>query len=788
MVPKLQWGNDMKKISWKTILRTLPLVALALIGQALADEAIIEEVVVTAERRAQSIQDVPLSVAAISGEDVRVGKITGLNDIAFKTPGLTFNQFNVGEPRIYIRGIGNSSDSAASDPAVGVFLDDVYIGRTGGIGFDLYDLERIEILRGPQGTLYGKNTNGGAINIVTSKPSEEREMRFSLSLGDYSFTHVQGLINGGLGDSIAGKLVLSYKQRDGFGRNVITPEEINTMGSLGNSPIIGPSIGAAGGGEDLDDAENLSIRGQLLFDISERTSLLLGFDYSSDESNGACRHLKNLDAAIQGLGVFWELGMSDAYMQDDRHCSSQFNTDQERDIWGAMARFEVGFDWATFASITAYRESDYTLVDDLTGIPLIDLDAPSPPGLPFPLSLPGVFTAPENVIDGSDEEASQFSQEFRFTGSAGQFDWVAGAFYMREEVDRAEEFYTQYSTLLQFLGLAPIGDVLFTQDNTTTSKALYGQADWRFMDRWILTYGLRWSDDKKEINQNAIDLLGTGFPTGVPLILPEFPAPVIASESWSEVTHKLSLSFRPTEDVMLFATYAEGFKSGAFPSQTNTPTVAGLSVEPEIVTNYEVGVKSTFWGSRAQFNLTYYNMDYEDLQVFELNSSLLLVLGSAQAESKGFDVDFNILATPNLMISSSANFSDAKYTDFINASGVDVSGNKMVFAPDAAFAINVDYAVDLGNSGSLNFNVDYNWKDDYYLDARNIPYTLQEAVGILGARADWTSQDGSWNVSLWGKNLTDEQQLSNQIVDPTRITSEFYMPPRTYGVTLSKSF
>jgi iron complex outermembrane receptor protein len=112
----------------------------------------------------------------------------------------------------------------------------------------------------------------------------------------------------------------------------------------------------------------------------------------------------------------------------------------------------------------------------------------------------------------------------------------------------------------------------------------------------------------------------------------------------------------------------------------------------------------------------------------------------------------------------------------------------MVFAPDAAFAINVDYAVDLGNSGSLNFNVDYNWKDDYYLDARNIPYTLQEAVGILGARADWTSQDGSWNVSLWGKNLTDEQQLSNQIVDPTRITSEFYMPPRTYGVTLSKSF
>jgi iron complex outermembrane receptor protein len=131
----------------------------------------LEEIVVTAERRSESIQDVPLSVAAISGDDVRPGKITGLNDVAFKTPGVAFNEFNMGEPRIYIRGIGNSSDSAASDPAVGVFLDEVYIGRIGGVGFDLYDLERIEILRGPQGTLYGKNTNGGAINVVTVRPT-----------------------------------------------------------------------------------------------------------------------------------------------------------------------------------------------------------------------------------------------------------------------------------------------------------------------------------------------------------------------------------------------------------------------------------------------------------------------------------------------------------------------------------------------------------------------------------------------------------------------------------------
>jgi iron complex outermembrane receptor protein len=778
----------MKTNGTKTIFHALLLTLALVCGLAQAAEMVIEEVTVTAERRAESIQDVPLSIAAISGDDIKVGKITDLHDVAFKTPGVTFNQFNVGEPRLYIRGIGNSSDSAASDPAVGVFLDEVYIGRTGGVNFDLFDLERIEILRGPQGTLYGKNTNGGAINIVTAKPSQEREMRFQASVGNYSMAHIQALFNGRLSDSAAGKFVLSYKQRDGFGRNVITEGEIKTLGSLSNSPIIGNSIGAAGSGERLDDAENLSLRGQLLFDLSENTSLLVGADYSKDESNGACRHLQNLDQAIQGLGAFWELGMSEQYKQDDRNCATQINTDQEREIWGAMARLEMALDWATFASITAWRESDYTLVDDLTGIPLNDLTAPSPPGLPFPLSLPGVFTAPENVIDGSDEQASQFSQEFRLTGTSGRFDWVAGAFYMKEDVVRDEEFYTQYSTLLQFLGLAPVGDVLFTQDNTTTSKALYGQADWHFTDQWTLTYGVRWSDDKKEILQNAIDLLGTGFPTGVPLILPEFPAPVAASKSWSEVTNKFSLSYQLNEDLMFYATWAEGFKSGAFPSQTNTPTVAGLSAEPEIVTNREIGMKSAFWGNRAQFNVTYYDMDYDDLQVFELNPLFLLVLNNAQAESSGFDVDFNILATENLMISTSYNFSDAKYTDFINAAGVDVSGNKLPFAPDSAMAVNADYAVDLGNAGKLNFNIVYNWKDDYFTDPRNLEKTRQKAVGLLGASAGWTSSDASWVITLWGKNLTDEQQLANLIVDPTAITSEMYMPPRTYGLTLTKSF
>ncbi|CAN0565945.1 unnamed protein product, partial [Laminaria digitata] len=276
--------------------------------------------------------------------------------------------------------------------------------------------------------------------------------------------------------------------------------------------------------------------------------------------------------------------------------------------------------------------------------PLNNLTAPSPAGVPLP---PGFFTTPGNVINGAEEDASQFSQEFRLAGNTDRINWLAGVFFMEEDVERGEEFYTQYSTPLQGLGLAAVGDVLFTQDNTTTSYAVYGQADWSFTDQLTLTYGVRWAEDEKEITQNSIDLLGT-TPSGVPLILPSFAAPVSADDSWSEVTHKLSLAYRPTDDLMLYATYSEGFKSGAFQSQTNLPSVATQPVDPEVVENIEVGMKSSWWDRRLQFNLSYYDMDYEDLQVFELNSRFLLVLLNAQAESKGVEASIDLVPIENL--------------------------------------------------------------------------------------------------------------------------------------------
>lgn len=761
----------------QTTLRALPAAIMLSTLAGTAHSAALEEVLVTAEKKSASIQDVPMSVSAIAGDDVGMGKVTEMNDVAVKTPGMSFKQFNIGEPRVYIRGIGNSSDSAASDSAVGIFIDEIYIGRSGGTGFDLFDLERIEVLKGPQGTLYGKNTNGGAINFITTRPDFEPSAKLSFSAGNNGLFQAQALATGGLSDTVAAKLSVSHKQRDGFAKNIIRPSDVTVDTALTNSPIITNSVGASGQGDRLGDIESLNLRGQLLFDLSDTTSLLLTGDYAKDDSDGGCSQITNLHAGIFGTDAMWQNAvdkLDPQYKRNPRSCATQFNNFADRTIQGFSARIDHSFEWADLLSITAWRASDVLYVDDLTGLPLTDINAND--------------SLPENVVNGADEQASQVSQEFRLSGGTDNVDWIAGVFFMREEVERDEQFYTRYNAALSGgLGLAPEGSVLFTQDNTTTSVASYAQADWH-IDKWTLTYGLRWSWDEKEITQDAKDLLGTGAPTGVPLILPEFPTAVKGKEDWEEITHKASVNYRFAEDAMVYLTYSEGFKSGAFPSQTNTPENATKTVDPERVENIELGLKSTWMDNRLQFNLTYYNINYEDLQVFELSPSLLLVLNNAQAESKGIETSIAFAASERLTLSAHYTKGKAEYEDFTNSAGKDYSGNQLPWAPDRSGSADADYYLPLSGGSSLDFNVSYSWKDDYYTSASNRIVSKQKSLSNLNASVTWTSADETLSLRAWGKNLGDKLQTANGIIDPTGISNEKYADPKTYGITISKRF
>jgi iron complex outermembrane receptor protein len=738
-------------------------------------EYALEEVFVSAQRRTESLQVVPISVTAISGDRIREGGIMNIADVALETPNFTFTQFNVGEPQYYIRGIGNTFDSAGSDPAVATFIDDVYIGRTGGTSMDLFDLDRIEVIRGPHGTLFGKNVVGGAISIYTNKPSPEFESKLGLTVGNYDQYMLRGLVNGRMTDNLSGKFSFSKQVRDGYVDNVV---------------------------DDLvyHDADNTSMRGQMLWTPSDEVDVLFGLDYSKDDLNGNCRNVNNLELndTFGVAEVFYEPVIEATTGGDIRKCASSAGAGQEREVGGALLRVDWSMEASTFTSITAYREADYKWSEDLAALPW--------------------GTTTFNLIDQAEEDSNQFSQEFRWASSGGEtFDWLVGAFYMKENVDRAENFIGAFGPPFAAQGFFLLdGDVIFAQDNTTKSYALFAKLDWHITDTLSLSVGGRYAKDKKSIEQTLINqenpALDVGFLTliahpdpqvvlGIPANGPanmlaylgtgsgsflSKPFSVPASDSWSEFLPSADINWRFADNSLLYFTYSEGYKSGAFQSQTPFPDQAVIPLEPENVKNYEIGIKSEFADNRLRINASVFHMDYTNLQVFQLVGSLL-VGGNAEATSEGLEVDAAALLTENWILGVTYGYLDAKYDTYILGES-DLSGNRLPKASKHSGSINTTYTANLSGGSAIDFSAVYSAKSDFYFRPDNHPGSLEDGFGLLDASVTWRSATDRWNVSVWGRNLTDEEFRTHSILSNIAGTVDLWNLPRTYGVTLSWNY
>jgi len=738
-----------------------------------AQEAgMLEEIIVTAQKREQSLQEVPISVTAIGEQAIQEGKITGVQDVALETPNFTMTQFNIGEPQYYIRGIGNSLDSAGSDPAVATFIDEVYIGRSAGTAMDLYDLDRVEVLRGPQGTLFGKNVVGGALNIITKRPTQEFEAKLGATVGNYSQTVLRGFVNGAITDNVSGKFSFSRRQRDGYVDNVVD-------------------------GEEYHDEDNLSARGQLLFAVSDATEVLVGFDWATDDQAGNCRNVNNLDKNDPlGLAVFYPPVIAATTGGDVRECASEAEAFQERDMLGTLLRVDHDFANSTLTSITAYRETDYSWLEDLAGMPL--------------------GATPFNLTDTVEEEADQISQELRLASAGGgTFDWLVGGFYMTEDVDRKERYIGSFHAPLAAQGFALLnGDVQFNQINETTSTALFGKIDWNISDRLTWSIGARYARDEKEIEQAVenfedpafdsailsqllgvpVNLVVLGIPVNGPAELITFvntgdpsvlntPYNITADEDWDEFVPSTNVSYQFNDDGFVYFTAARGYKSGAFVSQTATPQAAATPLDPEIATNYEVGVKSEFMNNRLRVNAAVFRMDYEDLQVFRLDGSLLIA-ANAEATSQGLELDATALVTDNWVLNVNYGYLDAEYDQFISG-GEDFTGNRLPRAPENSYSITSNYTFNLAGGSSVDFNLNYAYQDDFFHDPSNANGSGEDGYGLLRAGLTWTSATGNWDVTAWGKNLTDEEYRTHTIISNIAGTVDLWGMPRTYGLTVN---
>jgi iron complex outermembrane receptor protein len=684
--------------------------------------AALEEIVVTAERRAQSQQDVPLAITTISGDAVSASGITEIRDIALKTPNLTVTQFNIAEPQLFLRGIGSTNDSAGSDPTVSLFIDDVYIARSGAGTSDLYDLDRIEILRGPQGTLYGRNVTGGAISMITKKPSQDFEAKVSATVGDYGLSVLRAYANGPLSENLAGKVTLSKRDRDGYAKNIKN-------------------------GQELDDADNLSGRGQLLWTASDATEVMVGLDFSSDDNNGSCRDQTKFDALDQPAGgalvPLVRAGVIAQGIDDPRTCGQSLEQFAEKDIFGALIKVTHDFGNMQLTSITGYREADYAWLQELTG-------GDTPPQL-------------LGVADFEGEESDQISQEFRLTGETDKLYWIAGAYYINENVDRFAQTPIQFGPVIN-PGL--LLDQRYTQVADNTSYALFGQLTYSITDSLDLTLGGRQTWDEKNIDQSF------SYGTNEIFSLTDL------EDDWNAFTPRATLDWKFSDDHMLFMTYSEGYKSGIFISQSTSPVAAASTLAPEDAKNFEIGLKTEWLDNRLRVNATVFDLEVENLQLFRL-VNFLLVSDNASMDASGLELDFSAAITDNFTVSGIYSSLDATFN------GGEFDGNKGRRAPDNKFSITADYQTTIGNGGRLNIGTSVSYVDDYFNEVTNNDRSIQDSSTTWDASIRYTNQDEKWNVELWGKNLSDELITVHSINGSFGGSVVLYAPPKTVGATFT---
>ena len=712
------------------------LVAAPAVAQADSDEEEVrtyDTVVVTAQRREESLQDVPVAVTAFSAEQLERNNVETIQDLALRTPGLIVGAADPIQNNFSLRGIGTAngiSQSAGGDQSVVVFVDGVYAGRGGTVDLDALDLERVEVLRGPQGTLFGKNAIGGLIQYVSRKPSDEPSFFAKATAGNYSKLDLSARANMPLSDKVFLSLGLANKQRDGYEENETT-------------------------GNDVNNQNITTARAALRFLPSDDLDIILRTDFSWQDQRGNPR-TNNCDETFNG-GVHCE-GVN----PDPRIVNAYIDGYIIRDIqsYSGEVNWDVGF--GTLTSLTALRDVDYKFRTPFFSNPV----------------------NPPNQIESTDfgkEEASQFSQELRFAFEAmgDRLQGQLGAYYLDEDIERRQ------GQIQDFPAPSLTGVAIYPQSITASSFAVFGQFDYALTDALTATVGARMTWEEKEGHFQAELLEGPGLPPPLGTV---DGYDVNASEEWDAFTPRFALNWDASDTMMFYASAARGYKSGGFQGLAGTAAGASTPYDPEFAWNYEVGAKTEWLDRRLTLNAAVFKTDYEDLQISQLIPlCCVVVTNAAEAEIKGAEIEFVGRPTDYLQIDGSYSYLDAKFTEY-QVPGSDYTGNQLPRAPENKVNIGAQLDVPVGTWSALA-RIDYSWVDDAYFEASNVPQQRWDAHENIDARLTLTPPDSGWAFSVWGKNLTDELVPTYvTYFGPYRQTLVPYAPPRTYGVSLSYTY
>ena len=733
----------MKIDGLKLLRRIVPV--FTLFATALGHAEVLEEIVVTAQKREQNLQDVGVSVTAFSGDQVKALGFTNSLDVIAQTPGLSFGT-PTGEGNnasLTLRGVGLSDFNDNNEGPVAVYVDEVYVSALSGVTFQLFDIERIEVLRGPQGTLYGRNTTGGLMHFLSARPTEETEGYLDLTVAENSQYKVEGVISGALADTVQGRLSLAHNEHDGY---------VNNRGPGRNDP---------------NSTDNNAARLQLAWQATDSVDILLNAHGSKNDADmGAWQHEATYSpdggvtsVALPGdLDVYGTCPGCDAFgYRDDDGDPWAGAYDRDGDLVIENQGGSVNLEWTgddmTFTSITALETFERFYEEDT--------DA-----------------SPAKIVHNTyDAEIDQFTQELRLGGVSGGLNWLAGAYYYDQKTDGGFQIDASGIDYI-------IGDANYDQE--TKSWSLFGQLEYALSDYWSVLAGLRYTDEERELDYLSVDLNG--------LLPPEANTMFAYDEDISNdnVTGKLELDWRPADGVLLYGSVALGVKSAGFNTGLLDETgLFGMTVRDDVpyaeeeLTSYELGVKTDLFGGLSRLNASAFYYDYSDFQAFAF-VNLNQVIFNTDATITGMELEFvtNPVDGLDIMLGASVLDTEAKDIPLNDGSGIS-RDREMTLSPEFALNGLVRYEWE-ALSGFVATQLDFKYQDETFFDLQNHPISAMDSYAVWNARLSYRTSDDKWSVTGFVNNLADEEYRAYTF-DVTNLfgfNQVAYGRPRWGGVSL----
>lgn len=708
-------------------------------AQARADESGGEvsdtnEILVTARKTRERLQDAPISITALGAAELERRGIASITDVAKVTPGLNYGNF--GDLKLSptsLRGVVGSASSAGADPAIGYYVDEVYVGQGPGANLDLYDIAQVEVLRGPQGTLYGRNTIGGVISITTERPSDELKASVTADFGNYRRHRLGASVSGPIVEGLlSAKIAAVVDHRDGYDYNMFLDRRVNNR-------------------------RTWSGRAQLLVTPGPDTELLLTADHAAADQESLVFETLKYNPAALATQQLLSSGFSLNTNPFDRRVNANRASKETLNSNGYAANLKTSIGGISIVNILSYREHTYNSFTDTCRCQL------------------------SFSYDGDPERVKRFSNEFRISGNAGAISWLAGLYYFHQTANN-ESFIELGSVVADLFGAPSINGMVIGSNGltTTTSKAAFASLTWSADPRIDVTFGGRYTNDRKHIQYHQND----------PLQLLGGSTSVEARDSWSRFTPNFNLRFRVSPQLTTYLSAAKGFKSGGFNDALGDAN--GIAFGPESLWNYEAGVKTELFDRRLSLNAALFAMEWKKIQITAQNPATTffdpMILNAGKAHSRGIELEAAARISSQFRLTANLSVQDAAYDE-----GKLPTGQPLKFIPFATSytgLIGAEYTVPT-SFGSLSIQAEDQLRGRTYLTTNNDPDGRVGAYSLVNVRLSLLSKNEKWRVSLYGKNVFNTTYVTRlfDLYDNALNGQKLIVlgEPATYGVEFKAS-